>query len=248
MDAIKAEGIDYGYGKEQVLKGVSFEAKKGEILGILGDNGAGKSTLLSIVATLQAPKKGKLYYFGQAKEGIPLQKLRKNIGYVPQEVALYPEESPFENLKIFARLQGLKGQELHDRIQITLKDLGLTKEMDKPIKNLSGGMKRRTNLGVALLHRPSLLILDEPTVGIDFISRKAILEVLRNLARQGNTIIYSTHALEEVQYVCDRALVIEGGSIQQELSIRGAKGGIFDGQSMEEVFSRWFNKEKEEGQ
>jgi len=241
MDAIKAEGIDYGYGKEQVLNGVSFEVKKGEILGVLGDNGAGKSTLLSIVATLQTPKKGKLYYFGQAKEEIPLQKLRKNIGYVPQEVALYPEESPFENLNIFARLQGLKGKELRERVQITLEDLGLTKEMDKPIKNLSGGMKRRTNLGVALLHRPSLLILDEPTVGIDFISRKAILKVLKNLARQGNTIIYSTHALEEVQYVCDRALVIEGGSIQRELSIKDKGNGIFDGQSMEEVFNRWFN-------
>ena len=248
MVSIKAEGIDYGYGKEEVLKGISFEAKEGEILGILGDNGAGKSTLLSILATLYEPKKGKLYYFGQEKETYPLQKLRQKIGYVPQEVALYPEESPYENLKIFARLQGLKKKDLEERVQSTLDDLGLSKDMDKPVKNLSGGMKRRTNLGVALLHQPSLLILDEPTVGIDFISRKAILKVLRGLAQQDRTIIYSTHALEEVQYVCDRALVIEEGSIRQELSIKGGNNGIFQGKSMEEVFSQWFNQEKEEGQ
>lgn len=248
MDVIKAEQIDYEYGKEKVLRGVSFEVKEGEILGILGDNGAGKSTLLSILATLQDPKKGKLFYFGQAKEAYSLQKLRENIGYVPQEVALYPEESPYENLKIFARLQGLKGKDLKERVQSTLEDLGLTKERDKPIKNLSGGMKRRTNLGVALMHRPSMLILDEPTVGIDFISRKAILKVLRNLAEKGHTIIYSTHALEEVQYVCDRALVIEEGTIQQELSIKGGNNGIFEGKSMEEVFNKWFILDKEEGQ
>ncbi len=248
MGVIKAEHIHYGYGKEEVLKDLSFEVEKGEILGILGDNGAGKSTLLSILATLQDPEKGKLYYFGQEKKAYPLQKLRGIIGYVPQEVALYPDESPYENLKIFARLQGLRGKELKERVQSTLEDLGLTKEMNKPIKNLSGGMKRRTNLGVALMHGPSLLILDEPTVGIDFISRKAILKVLRNLAEKGHTIIYSTHALEEVQYVCDRALVIEEGSIHRVLSINGEEKGVFKEKSMEEVFKAWFKLEKEEGQ
>ncbi len=248
MDPIKAEHLDYGYGKEEVLKGISFEARKGEILGILGDNGAGKSTLLSILATLQKPKKGNLYYFGQAKEAYPLQKLRQRIGYVPQEVALYPEESPYENLNIFARLQGLRGKNLRERVQSTLEDLGLTKDMDKPVRKLSGGMKRRTNLGVALLHQPSLLILDEPTAGIDFHSRKAILKVLRDLAEKDRTIIYSTHALEEVQYVCDRALVIEGGRIRRELSAKRGNKGILEEKSMEEVFKEWFNQEKEEGQ
>lgn len=248
MDAIKVEEIDYGYGKENVLKGISFEVKKGEILGILGDNGAGKSTLLSILATLQEPEKGKLYYFGQAKEAYSLQRLRKNIGYVPQEVALYPDESPYGNLRIFARLQGLKGKDLGEKVESTLKNLGLTKDKDKALKHLSGGMKRRTNLGVALMHQPSILILDEPTVGIDFISRKAILKVLRDLAEKGNTIIYSTHALEEVQYVCDRALVIEEGTIRQILSVKGEKQGIFEETSVEEVFKQWFTQEKEEGQ
>ncbi|WP_160718864.1 ABC transporter ATP-binding protein [Isachenkonia alkalipeptolytica] len=246
MGAVKAQEVYYGYGKEEVLKGISFEANKGEILGILGDNGAGKSTLLSILATLQEAKKGTLYYYDQRKEDYALQRLREDIGYVPQEIALYLEETPYQNLKIFARLQGLKGKNLRDRVLSTLQDLDLVEEMDKPVKTLSGGMKRRTNLGVALIHRPSLLILDEPTVGIDFNSRKAILKVLRGLSKKGRTIIYSTHALEEVQYVCDRALVIEQGTIQQELSINEGNDGIFEGKSMEEVFKKWFVEEKEE--
>ncbi len=248
MGAVKAEGIYYGYGKEEVLKGVSLEAREGEILGVLGDNGAGKSTLLSVLGTLQKPKKGNLHYYGRPKEDYSLPKLRQNIGYVPQEIALYPEETPYQNLKIFAKLRGLRGASLKKRVLGTLEDLELTKEMNKPVKTLSGGMKRRTNLGVALIHRPKLLILDEPTVGIDFVSRKAILKVLRRLSKEGCTIVYSTHALEEVQYVCDRALVIEQGSVRRELSVKEGSQGIFAEQSMEDVFKGWFIEEKEEGQ
>ena len=246
MRVIRAKEIYYRYGKEEVLKGVSFEMQQGEILGILGDNGAGKSTLLSILATVQSPEKGQLSYFDRPKEAHSLQQLRKKIGYVPQEIALYTEESPYDNLKIFGRLHGLRGKVLRDKVEETLKVLSLEKDIHKPVSALSGGMKRRTNLGVALMHRPTLLILDEPAVGIDFISRKSILTALKKLAEQGLTIIYSTHALEEVQYICDRALVLEEGKIQQELPVGNRMKGMLMEQSLEEVLrSKGLTKEEE---
>lgn len=248
MTMLKAEKLNYGYGKEEVLRGISLSLQEGEILGILGDNGAGKSTLLSILATLRQQESGNLFYFDQPKEHYPLQRLRESIGYVPQEIALYTEESPYENLRIFARLRGLKGKVLKECIGNILEDLGLRKEMHKPVKTLSGGMKRRTNLGVALIHQPKLLILDEPTVGIDFVSRKAILKVLKALSQKGNSIIYSTHALEEVQYLCDRALVIENGGITQEISMKVKEQGMLQETSMESIFKQWLEDEKEEGQ
>ena len=246
METIKAEGLQDGYGKDKVLKGLSLQVDEGEILGILGDNGAGKSTLLSILATLREAENGKIYYFGQDKENYSLQNLRKNIGYVPQEVALYSGESPYQNLETFARLHGLRGKELKNRVLRILESLELTKEMNKPLSSLSGGMKRRTNFGVALIHQPKLLILDEPTVGIDFLSRKTILDALKDLAQKGHTIIYSTHALEEVQYACNRALIIEQGIIGRQLSIKNREDGVLEKNSMEEVFKNWFVK-KEEG-
>lgn len=200
------------YGALTALDGVSLEIARGEFFGLLGPNGAGKSTLMSLVAGLRAPEAGTLTLEGRALSAGDVSG-RRPLGLVPQHVALYPELTAEQNLRIFGELYGLRGADLRTRIAEALEAVQLTDRRGEPVKRYSGGMQRRLNLVAALLHRPSLLLCDEPTVGVDPQSRNAIFEYLERLNREGLTVIYSTHYMEEATRLCSRIGIIDHGRI-----------------------------------
>jgi ABC-2 type transport system ATP-binding protein len=200
------------YGTLTALNGVSLEVKAGEFFGLLGPNGAGKSTLMSLVSGLRAPDAGILTLDGVAiTTSDPAGRLA--LGLVPQHIALYQELSADQNLRIFGQLYGLRGAVLRERIEETLNAVQLIDRRKDQVKNFSGGMQRRLNLAAALLHRPKLLLCDEPTVGVDPQSRNAIFEYLEQLNRAGLTVIYSTHYMEEATRLCSRIGIIDQGNI-----------------------------------
>jgi len=206
------ENITKRYGALTALSGVSLQINRGEFFGLLGPNGAGKSTLMSLVAGLRAPDAGAI-----ALDGVALNAddsaARLALGLVPQHIALYQELSPDQNLRIFGQLYGLRGALLQERVEEALQAVQLIDRRKDQVKNFSGGMQRRLNLAAALLHRPKVLLCDEPTVGVDPQSRNAIFEYLERLNREGLTIIYSTHYMEEATRLCSRIGVIDHGKI-----------------------------------
>jgi ABC-2 type transport system ATP-binding protein len=200
------------YGTLTALDGVSLQVKAGEFFGLLGPNGAGKSTLMSLVSGLRAPSAGTLTLDDVAITTTdPAGRLA--LGLVPQHIALYQELSSDQNLRIFGQLYGLRGAVLRERIEEALTAVQLTDRRKDQVKTFSGGMQRRLNLAAALLHRPKLLLCDEPTVGVDPQSRNAIFEYLEQLNRSGLTIIYSTHYMEEATRLCSRVGIIDHGKI-----------------------------------
>ncbi|MDR5658781.1 ABC transporter ATP-binding protein [Serpentinicella sp. ANB-PHB4] len=222
---IQLKDVKKSYKKTEAVKGINMEIKQGEILGLLGPNGAGKSTTISIIATLFPPTEGTVTY--KEQDAIKNPKLvRKHLGMVPQEIALYPDLSAYDNLKFFGQLQGLKGKLLKERIDEVIEIIGIKEKIDNPIKTYSGGMKRRVNIGCALLNKPELLIMDEPTVGIDPQSRNHILETVKNLNKVGVTIIYTSHYMEEVEYLCDRIYIMDNGKIIAEGTKEALKASI----------------------
>ncbi|WP_350303431.1 ABC transporter ATP-binding protein [Bacillus pumilus] len=219
---LNVHNIKKYYEDKQVLKGITFHLKKGESFGLLGPNGAGKSTLIGILTGLIHATSGTITI-----EGIDVKKETKKaqqmIGIVPQEIALYLHLTAKENLMFWGRMYGLKGKELKSRVQETLELIGLKDRANDQVKVFSGGMKRRVNIGCAILHQPKLLIMDEPTVGIDPQSRSHILETVKTLNGEGMTIIYTSHYMEEVEFLCERTAIMDHGSIialgdQHELS------------------------------
>jgi|UniRef100_UPI004049C276 ABC-2 type transport system ATP-binding protein len=200
------------YGSIVALDNVSLEIGQGEFFGLLGPNGAGKSTLMSLVAGLRAADTGALTLNDQSLSDRGAA-TRTELGLVPQHIALYEELSADQNLRIFGELYGLRGKELKNRIDAALEAVQLTDRRKSPVKTYSGGMQRRLNLVAALLHRPKLLLCDEPTVGIDPQSRNAIFEYLEHLNREGLTIIYSTHYMEEATRLCSRIGIIDHGNL-----------------------------------
>jgi len=200
------------YGSLVALHRVSFGVPEGEMFGLLGPNGAGKTTLLSIVSCLLTPTSGEVRLLGR-----PLRpsdrETRRILGIVPQELALYVELSARENLLFFGELYGLRGPELRRRVDDVLAATGLADRADGRVDTFSGGMKRRLNLGIALMHRPRLLLLDEPTVGVDPQSRNHIFEEVRRLNRDGVTVVYTSHYMEEVQSLCQRVGIIDHGRL-----------------------------------
>ncbi|MCX6951464.1 MAG: ABC transporter ATP-binding protein [Verrucomicrobia bacterium] len=200
------------YGPLTALDGVSLEIRRGEFFGLLGPNGAGKSTTMSLVAGLRAPDAGTLTLDGEPLTAAS-SRARLGLGLVPQHIALYPELSSDENLRIFGELYGLRGTDLRSRIDAALEAVQLADRRRDPVKTFSGGMQRRLNLVAALLHRPKLLLCDEPTGGVDPQSRNAIFEYLERLNREGLTIIYSTHYMEEATRLCSRVGIIDHGKL-----------------------------------
>jgi len=200
------------FGSLTALDGVSLDIARGEFFGLLGPNGAGKSTLMSLLAGLRGCDDGSIEL-----DGRPLQPhdadARRALGLVPQAIALYEDLSADQNLRIFGELYGLRGAELRSRIDEALDAAKLTDRRRDPVKNFSGGMQRRLNLVASLLHRPKLLLCDEPTVGVDPQSRNAIFEFLQARNREGLTIIYSTHYMEEATRLCSRIGIIDHGRI-----------------------------------
>jgi ABC-2 type transport system ATP-binding protein len=200
------------FGSTLALDHVDFEIRRGEILGLLGPNGAGKTTAIRALAGLIAIDSGGVEVFGTTQRP-GLMDLKRRIGLVTQEITVFDDLSARENLQFFGGLYGLRGQELKDRIEETLAFVGLAENADKRVKKHSGGMKRRLNVACALTHRPELLIMDEPTVGIDPQSRNHILEQVRALSAKGTTIVYTSHYMEEVQAIASRVLIMDQGHI-----------------------------------
>ncbi len=200
------------YGALTALDGISLDLDRGEFFGLLGPNGAGKSTLMSLVAGLRTADAGTLTLDGQPLTAADTQ-ARLALGLVPQHVALYIELSAEQNLHIFGSLYGLRGTALRSRVGELLEAVQLSDRRRDLVKNFSGGMQRRLNLAAALLHRPKLLLCDEPTVGVDPQSRNAIFEYLERLNRDGVTIIYSTHYMEEATRLCSRIGIIDHGKL-----------------------------------
>lgn len=192
---------------------VNLYLNKGESVGLLGPNGAGKSTTISMISTLLRPTSGDVRLYGKSVIKQP-QHIRKVLGVVPQEIALYEELSAYENLKFFGKLYKLKGNALELKIQETLEMVGLRERQKELIKTFSGGMKRRINIAAALLHEPEIVIMDEPTVGIDPQSRNHILDTVRLLNREkGTTVLYTSHYMEEVEQLCSRMYIMDHGRI-----------------------------------
>ncbi|MDF2725306.1 MAG: transporter ATP-binding protein [Paenibacillus sp.] len=202
-----------GYGKKQALQDVSFSLKAGASFGFLGPNGAGKSTTMKILTGIVKSDSGQVNLFGQDITN-DAEAVAKYIGYVPQEITLYEQLSAYDNLDFFGQSYGVTGKLLKERIHEVLEKTGLADRAKDQVKTFSGGMKRRINIAAALLHRPKLLILDEPTVGIDPQSRNHIFEMIRELNNEGVTIIYSTHYMEEVEALCDEVAIMDQGSVK----------------------------------
>lgn len=204
--------VTKAYGPTVALDDVSLEIAAGEFFGLLGPNGAGKSTLMSLIAGLRSADAGAIRLGGEAV-GPAAASARRALGLAPQAIALYHDLTAQENLAIFGALQGLRGRELKDRIGAALAAVQLEDRRHDAVKTFSGGMQRRLNLVAALLHRPRLLLCDEPTVGVDPQSRNAIFDYLERLNREGVTIIYSTHYMEEAERLCSRVGIIDHGRI-----------------------------------
>lgn len=210
---IEVRDLGKKYKDKIAVNDVNFYMEEGESIGLLGPNGAGKSTMISMISTLLPPTKGTVRYKGQDVLKNP-EELRPILGMVPQEIALYNELSAFENMKFFGKVYGLTGQKLENKIQENLDLVGLTERQKDSVETYSGGMKRRINIAVALMHDPKILIMDEPTVGIDPQSRNYILDMVRNLNREkGLTVLYTSHYMEEVERLCDRVYIMDHGEI-----------------------------------
>jgi ABC-2 type transport system ATP-binding protein len=194
------------------VDGLDATVKVGEAFGLLGPNGAGKTTTLSVLCTLLRPTSGTAAVGGHDVRRDP-KAIRRLIGLVPQEIALYPRLTARENLRYFGRLHGLRGKALEERVEEALATVALEEHAERPVAAFSGGMKRRANLAAAILHRPSILFLDEPTVGIDAQSRSLILGYLMRLREGGTTLVYTTHYMEEAQQLCSRVAVMDSGRI-----------------------------------
>ena len=213
--ALSVDGISKRFGDLEAVRNVSFELVPGETYGLLGPNGAGKTTSISIIAGLLEPDGGVVNVAGKRLTTKTTDPKRK-IGLVPQELAIYPDLTARENLRFFGRLYDLPRDALTKRIDRVLDVVGLADRADDPAKEYSGGMKRRLNIGIGLLHEPMLLILDEPTVGVDPQSRNAILESVEQLSSDGMAVLYTTHYMEEAERLCDRVGIIDEGELKAE--------------------------------
>lgn len=209
---ISVSNLRKSFDTVEALKGISFNIPQGECFGLLGPNGAGKTTTISIMSTLVEPSEGKVSIAGFDLKKNPLE-CKKNIGVVTQEIALYNELSAYDNLQFWGGLYNVPKMELKARIDELLNLFGLFERKNDKVKNYSGGMKRRINIASALLHKPNVLFMDEPTVGIDPQSRNLIFEVVEKLHKEGMTIIYTTHYMEEAERLCNRIGIIDDGII-----------------------------------
>jgi ABC-2 type transport system ATP-binding protein len=209
---LQVQDLWKSYAAREVVSGVSFSAEPGQIIGLLGPNGAGKTTTVSMICGLTAADKGSVLLAGQ-RIAADDSAVKRKIGLVPQDIALYEDLPAMHNLETFGALYGLKGAHLRERSLAALELVGLSERApDKPV-TFSGGMKRRLNIACALVHDPDILLLDEPTVGIDPQSRNAIFDNLETLKARGKTMVYTTHYMEEAERLCDRIVIMDHGKV-----------------------------------
>ena len=221
------------FGRQTVLERLNFNIYKGEIFGMVGPNGAGKSTFISVLTSLLKPSSGDILINSYSVAKQP-DKIKSGIGFVPQDIALYPMLSGIDNLKFWAGIYNLKGQIKKDRIDEALEIVKLGDRAGNRVSEYSGGMKRRLNIAVALLHHPRILVMDEPTVGVDIQSRKYILEAVRNLKKEGRTVIFTSHYIDEMESLCDRIAIIDKGRIAAIGTVEGLKKS-YDVDNIEEI-------------
>jgi len=207
---VEVSGLVKRFGEVTAVDGVSFEIVEGEIFGLLGPNGAGKTTTISMISCLLAPDEGDVHVAGHSAIHDSIG-VRRALGVVPQEIALYPTLTASENLKFWGRMYGLSGKALDDAVAYGLAMAGLEDKAKVRVETFSGGMKRRINIAAGILHRPHVLLMDEPTVGIDPHSRNHILDPVRELNREGMTVVYTSHYMEEVEALCDRIAIVDHG-------------------------------------
>ncbi len=210
--AIEVRGLEKCFGDFAAVKTIDFDVRQGEIFSLLGPNGAGKSTTISMLSCLLQPSGGDALVMGHSVRREP-QHVKASLGIVPQDIALYPDLSARENLMFWGKMYGLRGAALAKRVDEVLEIIGLAERQKERLEKFSGGMKRRVNIGAALLHKPAVIIMDEPTVGIDPQSRRSILDNVKQLNSQGMTVLYTTHYMEEAQELSDHIAIMDQGQI-----------------------------------
>jgi ABC-2 type transport system ATP-binding protein len=230
--ALSVVGLTKRYGTTTAVSGLNFEISEGEIFGLLGPNGAGKTTTIAMLATQRRPSSGDATLFGHSACGDPYR-VRQMIGLAPQEVSLYPALTAAENLQFFGSIYGVKQSDLRERVDELLALVGLDAHRDSQIGIFSGGMKRRLNLAVSLVHRPKLILLDEPTAGVDPQSREQILKIIGGLRDDGNAILYTTHYMEEAERLCDRLGILSEGKLVAVGTLDALLSGLEFGEIIE---------------
>ena len=226
---IRVDDLRKNYGQNKAVDGISFHAGTGEIFGLLGPNGAGKTTTISIISGLLEATSGTVMVNGQAMSPTA-STVKKSMGVVPQETALYEELTARENLRFWGGLYDMSGSRLRERAGEVLALIGLSDRADDAVKTYSGGMKRRLNLGLGLIHEPQVLLLDEPTVGVDPQARLSILDVIRAAARKGTTVLYTTHYMQEAEELCHRLAILDHGKILAEGTVDELKKMVGEGE------------------
>jgi ABC-2 type transport system ATP-binding protein len=241
--SIQIENVTKRYksAQEDSLSRVNLQINEADVYGLLGPNGAGKTTLISILCGIIQPSEGKLAYYIGGTE-ISHSERRSRLGFVPQEYAFYQELSPRQNLDYFGAMYNLSRADLSVRINALLDELGLAKVADKEVSTFSGGMKRRVNLAIGLIHKPAILFLDEPTVGVDVQSKNAIIKYLEEINRAGTTIVYTSHHMSEAEEFCNRIALIDHGKVvaeggMEELLIKN------DASSLQDLFIKLTGEE-----
>ncbi len=222
---IDVENLEKHYGSFVAVDGVSFRAEAGSIFGLLGPNGAGKSTTIGCISGLLEPTGGRVRVLGKDVM-VDRRAARAQLGVVPEEMALYEDLSATENLRFWGAAYGLRGTELTTRVRDVLATTGLADRATEPVKQFSGGMKRRINFGCAIVHQPKVLLLDEPTVGVDPQSRVRLFEMVREQVAAGTTVLYTTHYMEEAEQLCDRLAIIDHGKLIAEGSLEELRGQV----------------------
>jgi len=212
MNGLEVSHLKKRYGDQTVVDDLSFHVNQGEIFGLIGPNGAGKSTTMMMIIGLLKMDAGTITFDGQHYNARNTE-MRSRLGLVPQEIAVYPDLTAVQNLRFFGSLNGLRGRRLQERVDYVLELTGLAANASHTLDTFSGGMARRLNFGIALLHEPNFVILDEPTVGIDPQSRSNLLDCVRGLSQQGVGVLYASHYMEEVEAVCHRVAIIDHGKL-----------------------------------
>lgn len=229
------------FGKHEAVKDVSFTIGKGEIFGLLGPNGAGKSTTINMMCGYLEPKSGDTFIDGISIKKDPL-KVKRMLGVVPQEIALYTDLNSLENLEFFGQIYNMPAHLRKERAAEVLHFVGLYDRRKEPVKTFSGGMQRRINMAVAMLHQPRFLMMDEPTVGVDPQSRENIFDTIEKLRDQGTTILYTTHYMEEAERLCnhiaimDNGAIIAMGTLEQLLALRDQSREVARPHGLQELF------------
>ena len=218
-------GLHKSFGATRAVDGVSFGVERGQLVGLLGPNGAGKTTTVSMIAGLVAPDRGAVTFDGAALSG-DSDPVKRRLGLVPQDLALYDELTARANLRLFGSLYGLSGAALENAIDSALKLVGLAERARDRVKTFSGGMKRRLNLAAGVLHDPDILLLDEPTVGVDPQSRNAIFDNLEQLKSRGKALLYTTHYMEEAERLADRIVIMDHGHVLADDSLSGLRARV----------------------